>query len=192
MEGLMHVITAFGLSSAAGLNAFIPLLAVSVLGHFGIVQLGAPYDFLASPIAMALIAVLLVVEIIVDKVPGADHVNDVVQTFVRPTAGAVLFAAQAGIVQGVPEPVWLLLGLVMALGVHGTKTATRPVVNTTTLGVGAPVISAIEDVVAALATFLAIFLPLVFLAFTGAIIYLAVRLWRSRKENRRTETRPHG
>lgn len=77
--------------------------------------------------------------------------NDVVQTIIRPAAGAVLFAANTGVIRDLDPTVSLVIGLVMALGVHGVKAAARPAVNLTTMGVGAPIISFIEDVIAAVA-----------------------------------------
>ena len=175
---IAQVITAFGLAGAAGLNAYIPLLLVGVAGRMGFLTLSAPFDLLSSwPVIIAL-GVLLLIEMVVDKVPGADHVNDVVQTVVRPAAGAVLFAANAGVIQGLDPKIALVAGLVMALGVHGAKASARPVVNVSTLGIGAPIISVLEDIVSAIASFLAIFAPVIFIVFAVLVIGAGVRLVR--------------
>lgn len=175
---LLNILSGFGLSGCAGLNAYIPLLLVAALGRAGVIQLAAPFDVLSSTWALALLGVFLVVEVVVDKVPGADHVNDVVQTAVRPAAGALLFAAEAGVVRSVPAPVWLVAGLVTALGVHGVKAAARPAVTASTLGVGTPVVSLVEDVVALGGSLLAIFLPVVGALFAALAAWLGWRLWR--------------
>jgi Domain of unknown function (DUF4126) len=175
MEALTGIITAFGLSGSAGLNAYIPLLLVAVLGRFEVIKLSSPFDILTSWPAIIAIGVLLVIELVVDKVPGADHVNDVVQTFVRPAAGAVLFAANTGVITSIDPTVALIIGLVLAMGVHGAKVATRPVVNATTMGVGAPFISLAEDAVSAIGSLLAIFFPVVFLFFVAALTFV---IWR--------------
>ena len=73
---LAGILSAFGLSGAAGLNAYIPLLLVAVLGRLGVVELGEPWSILTHTWAIVLISVLLVVELVVDKVPGAAHIND--------------------------------------------------------------------------------------------------------------------
>ncbi|NJM42306.1 MAG: DUF4126 domain-containing protein [Anaerolineae bacterium] len=183
--GLTQLITAFGLAGAAGLNAYIPLLAVAVLGKLGFLRLSEPFDMLTSWPAIIALTVFLVIEFVVDKVPGADHVNDVIQTFVRPAAGAVLFAANSGVVSGHgPPPLSLVAGLVMALGVHGAKAAARPAVNLSTMGIGGPVVSVIEDVTSAVATFLAIFAPIVFVLFVVAIGYVVFRISRKIRARR--------
>ena len=189
--GIANVISAFGLSGAAGLNAFIPLLVVGLLGHFGVVDLAAPYDTLASWPAIGVVSVLLALEIVIDKFPGADHVNDMVQTFLRPTAGAVLFAAEAGVMSDVPPVVWLAIGLVTALGVHGTKTVARPLVTASTLGVGTPIVSTVEDGISITATLLAIFLPFVFLFFAAGVIAIAIVLFQKlRRSSRDSKPEP--
>lgn len=175
---IASVLSGFGLSGAAGLNAFIPLLAVAVLGRLDVLHLAAPYDVLTKTWAIALISVFLVVEIIVDKIPVADHANDIAQTFIRPATGALLFAAETGMITDVHPGVALGLGLVTALGVHGTKAAVRPVVNATTAGFGAPVVSAIEDGISVVTTVLAIFLPIVMVVFLAIVIFFVVRLFR--------------
>lgn len=176
---LAGILSAFGLSGAAGLNAYVPLMLVAVLGRLGVLHLGEPFDVLTRWWAIAIIGVLLLVEIVVDKVPGADHVNDVVQTFVRPAAGAILFAASAGIITDMHPAVALVAGLLIAFSVHATKAAARPVVNASTLGVGAPVVSTIEDIVATITSLVAVFLPFIILAV--ALLFGGAAFWVFRR-----------
>ncbi len=132
----LNILSGFGLSGASGLNAYIPLLMVGVMGKLGWYHLSPPYDILATWPAIVLLAILLIIELIVDKVPGADHVNDVVMTVIRPVGGAILFAASAGHLTSMHPLLALTLGLIMAGGIHTTKATVRPVVNATTMGVG--------------------------------------------------------
>lgn len=179
------ILSAFGLSGAAGLNAYVPLMLVAVLGRFGVIHLGEPFDILTRWWAMTIIGVLLLVELVVDKIPGADHINDIVQTFIRPAAGAILFAASAGVITDMHPAVPLVCGLMIAFSVHATKAAARPVVNASTLGLGAPVVSVIEDIVATVTSFVAVFLPFIILAFV--LLFGGAAFWvfsRRRKQKR--------
>ena len=93
---LLGILTAFGLSTSAGLNAYIPLLVVALLGRFtNLVTLKQPWDTLTSWWIIALLIVLSVVEFFADKIPAVNHVNDIIQTVIRPVAGAILFAASS-------------------------------------------------------------------------------------------------
>lgn len=181
------IFSALGLSGAAGLNAYVPLLLVAVLARFGVVSLTQPYDVIASTWAIVVISILLVIEVIVDKVPGADHINDLVQTFVRPTAGAVLFAASSGVIGDAHPAAFLIAGLMIAFGVHAAKTTARPVVNMTTFGVGAPVVSTIEDVAALGTSLLAVFAP--FVVGVAVLLFVVAVIWVIRA--RRAKARAH-
>ena len=100
--GIAQVLTAFGLSASAGLNAYIPLLMIALLARFtDWVHLSAPFDLLSNEWVIGALVVLLVVETFADKIPGVDHVNDFIQTFIRPTAGAILFASEANVLHPV-------------------------------------------------------------------------------------------
>jgi hypothetical protein len=178
MDALSALIGAFGLSSSAGLNAYIPLLIAGVLGRLGVLTLAKPFDLLSSWPVLGVLAVLLIIEFAVDKIPGADHVNDAIQTFVRPAAAAILFASQSGVIGGIEPGVGLAIGLVVGLGVHSAKAATRPVVNAGTMGVGAPLMSIAEDVLAFVGPILAIFVPVLFI---GLVLILAFMIWHAIK-----------
>jgi hypothetical protein len=184
---LANIVSAFGLAGAAGLNAYIPLLIVAVLGRAEVIKLSAPFDALTSWWAIGALVVLLLIEIVVDKVPGADHVNDVVQTFVRPTAGAILFAANAGVVRDASPILALVAGLLLAFGVHATKAAARPVVNATTMGIGAPIVSTVEDITSVVASLLAIYAPILFVIFVVIMAYLLIRLFQHIKSRRNAQ-----
>jgi len=158
---ISHLFTAFGLASASELNAYIPLLIVALAARFtGWVNLNPPFDGLTSGWVIGALIVLLAIEIVVDKIPAADTVNDVIQTFIRPAAGAILFAASTNAVNLHPA-VAVILGLVLAFGVHATKATARPVVTATTGGLGNAFVSVGEDIVATGVSLLAIVVPVV-------------------------------
>ncbi len=171
-----HLFTAFGLASASGLNAYIPLLIVALTARFtSLVKLNPPFDVLTSGWVIGALLVLLVIEIVVDKIPAADTLNDVIQTFVRPAAGAILFAASTNVINLHPI-VAVVLGLILALGVHAVKATARPVVTATTGGLGNAFVSVGEDIVATGVSLLAIVMPIVI-----ALIGILVLIWLARR-----------
>lgn len=178
----MELLTALGLSIPAGLNAYIPLLAVALAQHYGALELKEPFGVLGEWWMIGIIAVLLIIEMVADKVPAVDHVNDAVQTFVRPAAGGVVAVAAAGSATDVSPWLLVLAGVILAGGVHAVKATTRPAVNVTTAGAGAPVVSAVEDVGAAAMSVVAITAPVLVAVVGIALAYLFWRLWERKRE----------
>ncbi len=193
----MEFLTGLGLASAAGLNAYIPLLSMGLLGRFtNLVNLPPAWAWLENGWVMAIVGALLAVEIVADKIPALDSVNDTVQTFVRPTAGGIVFgsgtAAQTATVTDPGEFArtgqWVpvAIGVVTALVVHLTKTAVRPAANVATAGVAAPVLSTVEDVTSVGLTFVAILIPALVLVVLIAVFWAAFALWRRKRRRRVT------
>lgn len=183
MDTALSIFTAFGLSSAAGLNAYIPLLVVALLARFtDLIVLKPPWDALTSWWVIGLLAVLLIVEIVVDKIPAVDTANDVVQSFIRPAAGAVLFAAGSGAIGQIHPVLAIVLGLLAAGSVHAAKATARPVVTATSGGLLNPVVSTGEDVVSFLVSLLSILVPILALVLLALVVAWWVRRWRRRRE----------
>lgn len=183
MDLATGLLTGFGLAGAAGLNAYLPLLIVALAGRFtDWIHLSSPFDALTSWWAIGALLVLLTIEIFVDKIPAVDTVNDVIQTAVRPAAGAMLFAASTNVIADIHPVVALVCGLLVAGGVHAVKATSRPVITTMSGGIANPVVSATEDVVSAGTSIMAILLPLVtFVVFF--LIVVTFYLWaRDRKQ----------
>ena len=189
----MELLTGFGLATAAGLNAYIPMLLMGLLGRFtGLVNLPPGWSWLENGWVLTIVAVLLAVEIVADKIPALDSVNDTVQTLVRPTAGGIVFgsgtAAQTAAVTDPAEFAssgqWVpvVIGVITALVVHLTKTAVRPAANVATAGVAAPVLSTVEDLTSVSLTFIAILIPALVLIVVIALVWAAVWLLRRRRK----------
>lgn len=183
------VLTAFGLSGAAGLNACLPLLAVGLLGRFGGLDLSPSFAFLAEPWMLVLLGVLFVLDTVGDKIPAVDHVLHGIGVVAYPVAGAVAFASQTGAVERVSTPVALVLGLVTAGGIHATRAGVRPASTAATAGIGNPVLSAAEDVVSFVLTALALVVPVLAVVLLVAVAAAAVltvrRLLRAARPGRR-------
>ena len=138
---MIAVLTGMGLSAAAGLNAYIPFLIVALIAKYtDFIVLPSAYGWMESWWAIGIGTALLLTEIVVDKVPAVDTVNDAVQTFIRPSMGGLLTAATAGAAE-LDNSAWMaqnpwmgvLLGVVVAGLVHVGKTAARPAANVATV-----------------------------------------------------------
>jgi len=193
----MELFTGFGLASAAGLNAYIPLLSMGLLGRYtDLVTLPPGWSWLQNGWVMAIVAVLLVVEVVADKVPAVDSINDTIQTFVRPTSGGIVFGAgTAAQTAAVTDPgafvhsgQWIpvVIGAVTALGVSLTKSTVRPVANVATAGVAAPVLSTVEDIGSIGLVIVAIALPVLVLVVLAALVWGALVLFRRKRRRAHT------
>jgi Domain of unknown function (DUF4126) len=188
----VELLTGFGLATAAGLNAYIPLLALGLLSRFtDLVTLPHAWAWLENGWVMSIVAALLVVEVVADKIPALDSVNDVIQTFVRPTAGGIVFGSgTAAQTSAVTDPgafaqsgqwIPIAVGVVTALVVSLTKSTVRPAANVATAGVAAPVLSTIEDVTSVGLVFAAILLPVLVLVAVVLLGWAVFRILRRRR-----------
>lgn len=179
-------LTGAGLSAAAGLNAYIPFLLVALLARFSdVITMPSGFEWISSTPAIIIASLLLAVEIVVDKIPALDSVNDALGTIVRPASGAVVFAATAAASQldnsgwmGAHPWVGAVGGAIVAGIFHSGKAAARPVANLSTGGLAAPVLSVGEDVTAVALSVAAIFVPILALIVLAAAAYALWRMWR--------------
>ncbi|GAB4504106.1 MAG: DUF4126 domain-containing protein [Anaerolineales bacterium] len=182
MEQLLGIFSAFGLSASAGLNAYIPLLMIGVIAHYtDWISLSSPWDLLANPWVLVVLGILVIIEMLADKVPAVNHLNDLIQTLVRPAAGAVAFAASANVVTDIHPVLALICGLLVAGSVHVVKAAAvRPVVTATTGGAGNVPVSLAEDVISTVTSFLAIVLPIL-IAIILVLLLILFFWWQQRR-----------
>ena len=178
MELLTGIFTAFGLSASAGLNAYIPLLVVGLLARYtNLIALNQPWDTLANPWIILMLCVLVIIEMLADKIPAVNHINDLIQTFIRPAAGAIAFAASANVVTDMSPVLALAAGLLVAGTVHLTKSGVvRPVVTATTGGAGNVPVSIAEDVTSTVLSIVAVVLPI--LIGTLLVVVASFIVWR--------------
>ncbi len=189
IEAIAGIGTAFGLSGSAGLNAYIPLLVVALAARFPLedplLKLAAPYDLLANWWVIGLLVILLVIEMLVDKIPAVDTLNDGIQTFVRPVAGAILFAGSTSVINDMNPILAILAGVLVAGSVHATKAVVRPAVTATTAGTGNWAVSIIEDISAFSMSLMALLIPavagIIVLLFAGLVIWFLLRRRRRKK-----------
>lgn len=182
---MIEILSAFGLSAATGLNAYLPLLIVGLLARFtNLIALKAPWNTLESVWVLIVLAVLLAIETLVDKIPGADTVNDAIQTLIRPAAGAVLFAAGSNVISEMSPVVAMICGVLVAGSVHAAKATARPMITAGTAGFGNPVVSVVEDVISGVSAFVSIVLPVLAAIFIATLIGLYV-WWRVRRHRKR-------
>lgn len=195
---MLAALTGMGLSAAAGLNAYIPFLIVALIARFtDVINLPAQFAWIESEWAIGGAAVLLVAELVLDKVPVVDHLNDAIGTFIRPATGGLIFAAtqaaedleqSTGFFQDNPW-IGVVSGIVISGLVHTGKAVTRPVVNGSTMGFGAPVVSAAEDTASVSLSLVAIFFPVIVIVLLVLAVWGGYVLWRGARRRRRAKER---
>lgn len=190
VDELTAYATALGVSAAAGLNAWIPLLTIGILSRYtGIIDLTGDWDLLEQTWVLVLLAGMGVADSVGDKIPAVDHVLHAGGMVIAPIAGTVAALAATG---GDASPVIVaLLAVFTAEFAQGARAAFRPVSTVGTGGAATPVVSAAEDTgsvalsVVALAApvlaALAVIAAMIAAAFSGRALW---RRWSARRSTR--------
>jgi Domain of unknown function (DUF4126) len=166
---------AMGSAWVSGLNLYACVATLGLLSRFTHIELPGELQALTSWWVIGVAVALYVVEFVADKVPWVDSTWDVIHTFIRVPAGAVLAAAAFGDFDRSIQVIALLLGGGLALSSHGTKAAARAVLNASPEPVTNFVASIVEDVVAIGSTVVAVFFPI--LLFIIVAIGLCISIY---------------
>lgn len=167
---------AMGASWVSGINLYASVATLGLLGRFAKLQLPGELTVLTSWWVIGVATALYLIEFVADKIPVIDSVWDGIHTFIRVPAGAVLAAATFGDFDKGIQAVAFLLGGGLALSSHGTKAATRAVINTSPEPVSNITASLVEDVVAIGSVLLAVFYPVILIAVVliGLVVSVVV------------------
>jgi hypothetical protein len=187
MTALMNFLSAFGLSTAAGLNAYLPLLTVGLVARYtNLIHLEGTYALLTNPVVLLIIAVLALLDFIGDKIPVIDHTLHAVGLVIAPIAGAILFMSTNSSAGSISPVLAAICGILIAVGTHSARASARPLATLTTAGVANPVISFFEDVTSLVLSVLAILVPV--LAFLLVLFFavLMIMLFRRLAARRRS------
>lgn len=180
---VLPALLGLGLASATGLRTFLPLLMLALAAKFEMfgIRLNDQMDWLGSWPAISALAVAAVAEFAGDKIPAVDHALNAIGYVTRPIAGAVAAgsvfwgvdpatAAVAGVIVGAPT----------ALAFNAAQTGVRVGSTATTGGLGNPIVSLIEDVLAVLTVIVAflapVIIPLVLVILAIVVFRLAKRI----------------
>ena len=181
-ETLASLAVALGAGWASGLNTYAAVLVLGGAERLGLVSLPHDLQVLASPWVMGVAAILFALNFFADKIPYVDSINDMLHTFVRVPAGALLAYGAAGGISPEVAVIAGLLGGTFAAGTHVAKTGSRALINTSPEPFSNIAASLAEDVSVVGGLALAIAHPIVFLCllalFVGLLIWLLPKLLR--------------
>lgn len=172
-----------GLSSVAGLRAFLPLAIAGLFGAFGLFEVALPFALITDPFVLVALFVLAIVEGALDKVSSLQRVVNLAMIPLRVVSGAILFAAATGAGLAVSAAPELIAGGVIAGVVAVLKVVLRPVSNVSSAGVSPSFLSGFEDVAAVVGGVVALFVPFLILALVAFVLFFfhRVRKRRGRK-----------
>jgi Domain of unknown function (DUF4126) len=165
---------ALGAAFASGLNLYATVAVLGLLHRYEIIQLPSSLSALAHPIVLVIALALYAVEFIADKVPYIDNAWDVVHTFIRPPAAALLAYSAFG---SVPESWRVAAGLLagsVALTSHGTKATTRAATNASPEPVSNSALSIAEDGIAVSLAWMAATHPFLTLGLVAVLVAVSV------------------
>lgn len=181
---MLELLAGAGLAISAGLNAYIPLIILGLADKFtDFIVLPVGWSWLTHDWVLIVLGVLLLIEIIADKIPSIDTLNDWVHTVVRPSAGGIAFGAGSSSetlnasLDNISPQQWLplLFGFLLALAIHCAKMFARPILNTLSAGIAAPIVSVLEDAGSLFLSILSVIAPLLVIV---AVCTFVIMLWR--------------
>jgi hypothetical protein len=164
-----------GLAWASGINLYAALLTLGFLANSGNIALPPDLQIVANPAVMMAAGLMYFVEFFADKTPGVDTGWDVIHTFIRIPAGAMLAAGAVGELNPAVELAAAIVGGGMAAGSHMTKAGSRVLINTSPEPFSNWAASIGEDVAVIAGVWAAVQHPFVFLIALG--LFIALTIW---------------
>jgi len=175
MDWFSTISLALGSAWTSGINLYATVTILGLLQKFGFAKLPGGLDALDSWWIIGIAAFLYAIEFFADKIPYLDSVWDVIHTFIRVPAGAVVAYAATNHLDPSITIIATLVGGSLALTSHGTKAAMRGIVNISPEPVSNWVLSITEDIVAFAGTLLSVFAPVVILIVL--VVFVACFVW---------------
>jgi hypothetical protein len=171
-----------GIGWASGINLYATLCMLGLLGTTGHLALPPDLVLLQDPMVIFVAGAMYLIEFIADKIPGIDTGWDVIHTFIRIPAGAILAAGAIGDLAPGAELAAALAGGTLAAGAHATKAGTRAIINASPEPITNWTASILEDVAVIGGLWTALQNPVLFLfglaAFFALAIWLLPKIWR--------------
>ena len=183
MEWFSTLSLALGSAWTSGINLYATVSVLGLLQKFGSIKLPGGLDILDNWWIIGIAGFLYAIEFVADKVPYVDSVWDVIHTFIRVPAGAVVAYAATNQMDATVMIIATLLGGGLALSSHGTKAALRAGANLSPEPVSNWVLSIVEDILAIVGVILAVFAPIliaiVLIIFIIFFIWFAPKVFRA-------------
>src|SRR3954451_12439290 len=169
---------AMGTAWLSGINLYATVLTLGLLQRWNFAHLPGDLSVLSHTWVLITAASLFAIQFIADKIPAVDSVWDLVHTFIRVPAGAILAATAFADFSPEIRTMALLVGGGIALSSHGAKTATRLAANTSPEPVSNTLLSLAGDGVTVGGSLLAVSHPVVFMAIIAIAVVISLLLCR--------------
>lgn len=166
---------AMGTAWTSGINLYATVAALGLAGRLEMIQLPQSLELLTHPIVIAVACIMYAIEFFADKIPYVDNGWDVLHTFIRVPAGAILAARSLGDMSPALELAALLAGGSIALAAHGTKATTRLAINSSPEPFSNWLASFVEDVAVLGGIWIIFNHPWLMLGLV--LIFLALMVW---------------
>ncbi len=183
MDWFSTLSLALGTAWTSGINLYATVSVLGLLQKFGATKLPGGLDVLDNWWIIGVAGFLYLIEFFADKIPYVDSVWDVIHTFVRVPAGAIVAYAATNEMDGSVGIIATLLGGGLALSSHGTKAAVRAGANLSPEPFSNWVLSIVEDIIAFAGALLAVFAPviiaIVLVVFAVFFVWFAPKIFRA-------------
>jgi hypothetical protein len=176
MDTLQALSLAMGTAWTSGINLYATVAALGIAGQMDMIHLPPDLQVLTHPVVIGVACVMYLIEFFADKVPYVDNGWDVLHTFIRVPAGAILAARTLGDMNPALELAAVLAGGTIAFAAHGTKTATRLALNVSPEPFSNWIASISEDAMVFGSIWMIFNHPILMLIFIGCFLALVVWL----------------
>ena len=169
---------AMGSAWLSGINLYVTVFTLGLLQRLHLAHLPGDLGYLSHTWVLVVAGGMYIVQFIADKIPAVDSVWDMLHTFIRVPAGAVLAATAFAHFDPGVRLVALLLGGGIAFTSHGTKTATRLAANASPEPFSNVLLSLLGDALTLGGTLLMAIHPVVLIGIVLIAVTISVLLFR--------------